>query len=123
MPPQPFPTAWIRPALVAQALAHPLRLALLAAIGEEGAYVMELVQALGRPQPHVSRQLAVLREAGLVTTERQGTYIRYHLAEGVPALLAALQQVAEALPPEAGWGPAESGPPRRWRGGRRRWER
>ena len=120
---QPFPPAWLHPAMVAQALAHPLRLALLAAIGDEGAYVMELVQALGRPQPHISRQLAVLREAGLVTTERQGTYIRYRLAEGVPALLAALQQVAGALPPEVGPGPGEDGRPRRWRGGRRRWGR
>ncbi len=121
MPPPSFSSAWWRAALVAQALAHPMRLALLEAIGSEGAYVTMLVQALGRPQPHVSRQLAVLREAGLVTTERQGTYVRYRLAEGVPELLEALQRVAQSLPSEAGWGPQEGGPPRRWRGGRHRW--
>lgn len=120
MPSQPFPAVWVRAALVAQALAHPMRLALLEAIGDQGAYVMDLVQALARPQPHISRQLAVLREAGLVTTERRGTYIHYRLAEGVPELLAALGGVAEALPPEVGSGP-EAGPPRRWRGGRRYW--
>ncbi len=120
MPPRTPPSPWVRQALVAQALAHPMRLALLEAIGTEGAYVGDLVQALGRPQPHVSRHLAVLREAGLVITERQGTYVRYRLAPGVADLLAVLNQVAAQLPPEAGWGPGEGGPPRRWRGGRGR---
>lgn len=120
MPSRPFSARWIRAALVGQALAHPMRLMLLEAIGTEGAYVMDLVQALARPQPHISRQLAVLRGAGLVTTERQGTYIRYRLAEGVPELLAALDRVAAALPPDVG-ADLEAGAPRRWRGGRRCW--
>lgn len=119
---QSFSVRWVRAALVAQALAHPMRLTLLEAIGEEGAYVMDLVRALGRAQPHISRQLAVLREAGLVTTERRGTYIRYRLAEGVPELLVALTRVADALPPEVGSGP-DTGASRRWRGGRRCWGR
>ncbi len=119
MTPLPSPSQMSQRALVAQALAHPLRQALLEAIGTAGAYVNDLVLALGRPQPHVSRHLAVLREAGLVVTERQGTYIRYRLAPGVAELLAALAKVAERLPAGGGW-EAGGGPPRRWRGGRRR---
>jgi ArsR family transcriptional regulator len=36
---------------------------------------------LGVPQPTISRHLKVLRERGLVFTERQGTIITYHLAD------------------------------------------
>jgi ArsR family transcriptional regulator len=43
--------------------------------------VTELTNELGIPQPTTSRHLKVLRERGLVYTERQGTVITYHLAD------------------------------------------
>jgi DNA-binding transcriptional ArsR family regulator len=43
--------------------------------------VNELVETLGMPQPLVSRHLRILRERGLVTTERRGTAIYYALAD------------------------------------------
>lgn len=63
-----------------QALADPVRLHLLSMItsaGADGACVCDLVEPSGRSQPTVSHHLKVLREAGLVTSERRGTWAWY----------------------------------------------
>ncbi len=86
-------------AFVARALSHPLRIAILEVLGEEGSYVMDLVVALGRPQANVSQHLMVLREAGLVIPEREGTAVRYRVSDKqVLALLAFLRDVTQQLP-------------------------
>jgi len=41
--------------------------------------VGELQEVLGLPQPTISHQLAVLRAAKLVRTEKQGAKVRYSL--------------------------------------------
>jgi ArsR family transcriptional regulator len=41
-------------------------------------------------QPTISHHLKVLREAGIVETERQGTYIHYRLADDFPQRWTAL---------------------------------
>jgi ArsR family transcriptional regulator len=64
------------------ALADPVRLHLLslvAAGGEQGACVCDLVGPSGRSQPTVSHHLKILREAGLVTSEKRGTWAWYHV--------------------------------------------
>jgi len=43
--------------------------------------VTELTNELDIPQPTTSRHLKILRERGLVYTERQGTVITYHLTD------------------------------------------
>ncbi len=63
------------------ALREPVRIMMLYLIGEEGRYVNEISDLLQIPQSTASRHLAVLRERGLVNTERQGTSIRYTLAD------------------------------------------
>jgi len=68
-------------AKTAHALAHPARLQILDLLRDEGAYVMHLTAALGRPQANVSQHLAVLREAGLVTDEREGMTVIYHVRD------------------------------------------
>ena len=62
------------PAVVelAQALADPLRLALLQALMAGPATVSELMAETGASQSNVSNHLAVLRERGLVRVTRQG---------------------------------------------------
>jgi ArsR family transcriptional regulator len=50
-------------------------------LNESPLNVTELTNELGVPQPTISRHLKVLRERGLVFTERQGTVITYHLAD------------------------------------------
>lgn len=44
-------------------------------------YVGQLEAATGITQPTLSQQLAVLREKGLVTTEKEGKYVFYRLAD------------------------------------------
>ncbi len=69
-------------ARVAQALAHPARLQILNLLREEGsAYVMHLTASTERPQANISQHLAILREAGLVTDERDGMNVIYRVAD------------------------------------------
>ncbi len=70
------------------ALSDPTRILILYALNERSLNVTELTNDLGIPQPTTSRHLKVLRERGLVYTERQGTVINYHLAD---------QRVTQAL--------------------------
>ena len=76
------------------ALADPVRLHLLSLItscGETGACVCDLIEPSGRSQPTVSHHLKILREAGLVTTEKRGRWAWYFVVPGrVAALKAAL---------------------------------
>ena len=62
------------------ALSDPVRLHLLSLItnaGPDGACVCDLVAPVGRSQPTVSHHLKVLREAGLVTSDKRGTWAWY----------------------------------------------
>ena len=63
------------------ALSDPTRILILYALNERSLNVTELTNELALPQPTISRHLKVLRERGLVFTERQGTVITYHLAD------------------------------------------
>ena len=74
-----------------RALGDPVRLRLLsmiAARGAPGICVCDLVEPSGRSQPTVSHHLKLLREAGLVTSERRGTWAWYVVE---PTRLAALR--------------------------------
>ena len=74
-----------------QALADPVRLhllSLIAAAGAPGVCVCDLVGPSGRSQPTVSHHLRILRDAGLVVSERRGTWAWY---TAVPDRLAALR--------------------------------
>ena len=63
-----------------KALANPDRLLLLCELAQSERNVGELEQALGIVQPTLSQQLAVLREARLVDTRRDGKHIYYRIA-------------------------------------------
>jgi len=63
-----------------QALADPVRLSIVRQLGAAGAVCACDFSAIGEvSQPTVSHHLRVLREAGVVTTERRGTWIYYSL--------------------------------------------
>ena len=67
-------------------LSDPTRLRALMLIQSEGELcVCELTGALGAPQPTISRHLAHLREAGLVTDRRDGLWIHYRINPALPA--------------------------------------
>lgn len=63
------------------AVSDPTRILILYALNEHALNVTELTNELGILQPTTSRHLKVLREHGLVNTERQGTVITYSLAD------------------------------------------
>ncbi|NUT46957.1 MAG: helix-turn-helix transcriptional regulator [Saccharothrix sp.] len=63
-------------------LADPVRLRLLnllATAPEGEVCACDLVEPLGRSQPTISHHLKVLRDAGLVDSDRRGTWIWYSL--------------------------------------------
>ncbi len=62
-------------------LADPNRILILYALSQGPRNVTELYSELNMPQPLVSRHLKVLRERGMVTTERRGTVVIYSLAD------------------------------------------
>jgi len=81
-----------------KALADPVRLRLLSIIaaaptGE--ACACDLTAPVGKSQPTVSHHLKVLREAGLVSSDKRGTWVHYR---AVPERLAALRAIL--TPPE-----------------------
>jgi ArsR family transcriptional regulator len=77
------------------ALSDPTRILILYALSEKPFNVTDLTNELGIPQPSTSRHLKVLRDRGLVYTERQGTVITYHLAD--PRVTQALDLLRSAM--------------------------
>ncbi|MDR0702767.1 MAG: metalloregulator ArsR/SmtB family transcription factor [Azoarcus sp.] len=63
-----------------KALANTDRLMLLCSMGAERRNVGELEAATGIRQPSLSQQLAVLRQEGVVTSEKEGKYVYYRLS-------------------------------------------
>src|SRR3954452_6024091 len=92
-----------RTAAMFKALADPVRLRLfsLVASHEGGEACVCDISDVGVSQPTVSHHLKKLREAGLLTSERRGTWVYYRVA---PAVLAAMGQLltpaADARPEE-----------------------
>lgn len=68
-----------------RALADPYRLAMVATLSrsKHEVCVCDFTDALPLRQPAVSHHLSVLREAGVVTCERRGTWVYYRLAENL----------------------------------------
>ncbi|MCC9309786.1 metalloregulator ArsR/SmtB family transcription factor [Kitasatospora sp. RB6PN24] len=78
-----------------KALSDPVRLRLLSLIASyEGgeACVCDLTGPFDVSQPTISHHLKVLREAGLVGSERRGTWVYYWVLPGALASLSALLQ-------------------------------
>ncbi len=73
-----------RLAEVLKAVAHPLRLRIVALLSRGERHVNGLAEALDAPQAIVSQQLRILRAQGLVEATRADGFARYRLRE--PAL-------------------------------------
>jgi ArsR family transcriptional regulator, arsenate/arsenite/antimonite-responsive transcriptional repressor len=105
------PDACARPALIAdpigeqtaadlaqvfKALGEPVRLRLISLIGaRQGGEVCvcDLTSAFDLTQPTISHHLKVLREAGLITSDRRGTWVYYRLVPAALERMAALLSV------------------------------
>lgn len=73
-------------------LGQPVRIQILLVIGRDEACVCHIEAVLGIRQAAISQHLMVLRDAGLVSTNREGRNIFYRLA--TPELFDAIYQVA-----------------------------
>ena len=62
-------------------LGEPMRIKLLDALRDGDATVGELVDRLGASQQNVSKHLGVLHQAGVVSRAKQGTFVRYSIAD------------------------------------------
>ncbi|GGK36037.1 hypothetical protein GCM10011591_04590 [Nocardia camponoti] len=79
-----------------KALADPVRLRLLSAIAariDGEACVCDLSEGIDVSQPTISHHLKVLREAGLLTSERRASWVYYRV---VPQVLARLADTLKA---------------------------
>ena len=100
-------------AQVFKALADPVRLRLLSLIGgcvNGEICVCDLVTPFDLSQPTISHHLKVLREAGLISAERRGTWVYYSIRPG------ALERLAPLFSPTRTWstpsaGKSPHGPP------------
>ena len=63
------------------ALADPTRILILYTLMQGESNVSDLAEAVGIPQPSVSRHLKVLRESGLANSQRDGHSMVYELAD------------------------------------------
>ena len=82
------------PATALKALAEPARWRIVQHLAAEELCVCHLVEALDMPQPLVSHHLRVLRDAGVVDTERHRYWTYYRLR---PDALRALAQMLDAV--------------------------
>src|SRR6187431_359966 len=77
-----------------RALAHPTRIRMLEILVRGGRTVQELQEELELDQPIVSQQLAVLRNQGIVSAQKEGLSVRYALRD---PLIGALLDLARRV--------------------------
>lgn len=82
-----------------KALAHPLRLRILEALGKGERNVGEIETITGIGQPALSQQLSILRKAGLVDTRKEAKLVYYRL---VAEQFVKLAETISALAPMDG---------------------
>ena len=82
---------------ILQAIAEPTRLAIVRQLASAGEVcACDFTDCCGVSQPTVSHHLKVLREAGVVSCERRGTWIYYRLEPKAAARISALGHLLAA---------------------------
>lgn len=66
-------------AKIIKALAHPTRLFIVDVLAKQPHCVCELTAMVGADTSTVSKHLALLKQAGVVSDEKRGTQVYYHL--------------------------------------------
>jgi len=78
-----------------KALAHPLRLEIIEYLKDKEASVGKIVQALGVSQSNLSRQLATLRQIGILYAKQEKTTVYYGIQDH--EIFRILRPIAEIL--------------------------
>jgi ArsR family transcriptional regulator len=76
-------------------LADPTRIHILYALAEKPINVSDLATRLELPQPTISRHLKVLKDRGMVASERDGQSVFYHIPD--PRIIEALDLLRAVL--------------------------
>jgi ArsR family transcriptional regulator, arsenate/arsenite/antimonite-responsive transcriptional repressor len=66
-------------AAIIKALAHPSRLFIVEELQKQDRNVGELTEMIGVDASTVSKHLSILKNAGIVSDEKKGTTVTYHL--------------------------------------------
>lgn len=97
---EPFGTPVLDDAArVLEALGHPVRLRIVCGLLDARCCVGNMVECLGLPQAYISRHLAVLRQAGVVTAASEGRQRVYRVAH--PAVAPVVAALRAALSPSS----------------------
>jgi len=88
-------------ARVCKALADPNRLLIINELRDGPMAVGEIADSLGISQPNASRHLALLRDRGIVTTQRAGSSIYYALTS--QKIVQAVDLLSDFMAEELGW--------------------
>lgn len=80
---------------VLAAAGHPIRLAIIEFLRDGTKCVCDIAEYVGAERSNVSRHLAVMLQAGLVTHEKQGLKMMYSLK--TPCILGFLECVTDML--------------------------
>jgi ArsR family transcriptional regulator len=80
-----------------RALADPTRLSMITTLRRHGrpVCICDLVAAYDLTQPTISHHIAVLKEAGLLSSEKRGIWVHYGLRDDLPE---ATRRLLSALP-------------------------
>lgn len=91
----------VTPQNLFDSLSDPTRRRILALLLSQGELcVCELVAALDMPQPKISRHLAVMREYGLTSLRKEGTWVFYRLHPELPLWAYRVLEISSRDAPE-----------------------
>lgn len=93
------PAALERVAATFALFSEPVRLALLQELQQGELCVSDFVRILGLSQAHISRQLSILHDGGLLTRDRKGVQVFYSIAD--PMVFTLCEEVCGKLARDA----------------------
>ena len=64
-----------------KAMAHPLRLKILCALGHKEISVQDIVEMVGTSQSNISQHLGILREKGILVTRKHANRVFYRVGD------------------------------------------
>ncbi len=64
---------------ILKALAHPVRMEIIDRLGKNGCNVSAIQKNIGLPQSTISQHLKVMKNAGILSSRREGTRVCYKM--------------------------------------------
>lgn len=64
-----------------KAMSHPLRLKILAVLGDREVSVQDIVELVGTSQSNISQHLAIMRDKGVLRTRKDANRVYYRVGD------------------------------------------